>query len=165
MRSCKSENRCSKATEACGYERGSQRDSPSCSWRAAKKPQCHLDPWKTASSLAHCSSTSSSSHTWKGKNRPLNRGVKYDVHPVSGLLWDYGLKALVASQAVRDASCHTHYLQILRCMLWFGHPVSTFDLVVEAWVHNHPWVWGATFRPKHTVISLPTTPGPSISSP
>lgn len=35
------------------------------------------------------------------------------------------------------------YVHILRRVLWFGHPVATLDLVIEAGIHNHTWVWRA----------------------
>lgn len=38
------------------------------------------------------------------------------------------------------------YIHISGGVLRFGHPVATLDLVVEAGVHYHPWVWGATFN-------------------
>lgn len=55
------------------------------------------------------------------------------------------------------------YIHISGGVLRFGHPVATLDLVVEAGVHYHPWVWGATFNTntlpsvhQQTPISLST---------
>lgn len=49
-----------------------------------------------------------------------------------------------------DASGYVH---ILRGVFWFGHPVSALDLVVEAGIHNHPGIRGATFAFKQILMS------------
>lgn len=49
--------------------------------------------------------------------------------------------AFLIYQDVKEASCHAqqqysrrvnYHVHVLRCVLWFGHPESTLDLVVEA---------------------------------
>lgn len=155
-------------------------DSPSCSWRAARKQQCRSDQGKKASSPAHCSSTSSSFHTWKkSKNRSRYWRELYDLSCTSQFHGDscqplyitaqikgaLGLQhiAFLIWQDVREALCRAQqqyrhhvndHVHVMRCVLGFGHPVSTLDLVVEAWIHDHPGVWGAACRPKQILISL-----------
>lgn len=126
------------------------RDSPSCRWRAAEKRQCHWDPGRRASSLARCSSTSSSSHTCKDSfdEETHCRTCSAPRESVSS----HNITALPVHIKVRSclwlvALCGlTDYVHVLGGMLRFGHPVSTLDFVVEAGIHYHARVRGATLK-------------------
>ena len=69
------------------------------------------------------------------------------------LFWVYSIPHLMSCSTAQYSHYVNYHVHVRRCVLWFGHPVSTLDLVVEARVHDHPRVWGATFRPKQILMS------------
>lgn len=62
-----------------------------------------------------------------------------------------------SSEPHQSAPCTvTSHVHVMWRVLRFGHPVSALDLVVEARIHDHPGVRGATFRWEQILMSLST---------